>query len=161
MIAIIPVVGLAASPFDTSLTLDNTPTTQTDSGYTSLFAPSSDNSLTLDPNLKPSANYKIDFSNLPNFFWSIRHILGLVPNILVAMGVIAFLWVVMTYIRAGSSEKMVKEGKDFMIYGIIGIFVMVSVWGLVTIMTSTFFPAGADGGGFNSLISRFKGTIKY
>jgi hypothetical protein len=37
-----------------------------------------------------------------------------------------------------TSEEKRQSGKDTIVYGIIGLFVMVSVWGLVNILTSTF-----------------------
>lgn len=55
------------------------------------------------------------------------------------MTVVAFLYGVQKYILAGADETKLKEGRDMMIYGIIGIFVMVSVWGLVKLVTDTFF----------------------
>ncbi len=59
----------------------------------------------------------------------------LVP-VLMAVAVLAFLWGVFTFIRAEGDNK--KKAKDFIIYGIIGLFVMVSVWGLVNILQYTF-----------------------
>lgn len=52
---------------------------------------------------------------------------------------VVFIWGVYTYFiqGAGNDEKR-KEGRQFIIYGIIGFFVMVSVWGLVNIAVRTF-----------------------
>jgi len=45
---------------------------------------------------------------------------------------------IINYIRAGDEEEKRDKGKNEMIYGIIGLFVMVSIWGLVAILSGTF-----------------------
>ena len=62
---------------------------------------------------------------------------GLMPFI-VALAVLFFMWGVFQFIRASGNEDEVTEGRNRMIYGIIGIFVMVSVWGLVNLLGGTF-----------------------
>jgi len=42
-----------------------------------------------------------------------------------------------TFIMGAQSEDVQKEGKNLMLWGLIGFFVMVSVWGLVNILTGT------------------------
>lgn len=64
-------------------------------------------------------------------------ILGVLLPFLVALGVIVFVWGVITYVIA-SDEEAKKSGRDRMIYGIIGLAVIVALWGLVRIVTNTF-----------------------
>jgi Kef-type K+ transport system membrane component KefB len=62
----------------------------------------------------------------------------LVPLIF-ALAFIVFLWGVFQYFIAGAADEEKREqGKSLMIYGIIGFFVMVSVWGLVNLLVGTF-----------------------
>jgi NADH:ubiquinone oxidoreductase subunit 2 (subunit N) len=62
----------------------------------------------------------------------------LVPLIF-ALAFIVFLWGVFQYFIAGASDEEKREaGKSLMIYGLIGFFVMVSVWGLVNLLVGTF-----------------------
>ena len=63
---------------------------------------------------------------------------GLLP-ILIALAVAIFLWGVLKYIRASDNPDQRTEGRELMIYGIIAIFVMVSLWGLVSVIVDTFF----------------------
>lgn len=43
-----------------------------------------------------------------------------------------FFWGVAKYIREGaSSEKAAEEGKRIMIWGVVGLFVAFSIWGIV------------------------------
>lgn len=60
----------------------------------------------------------------------------LVP-LLIGLAVVLFIYgVIITMLSEGGDKK--EEGKQFMIWGIVGIFVMVSVWGLVNILKDTF-----------------------
>jgi len=56
----------------------------------------------------------------------------------IAIAVIIFLWGVVSYITAGADEEKRATARSLMIYGIIGLFVMVSVWGLVAVLGRTF-----------------------
>jgi predicted PurR-regulated permease PerM len=62
----------------------------------------------------------------------------LVPLIF-ALAFFVFIWGVFQYFIAGGHDEEKKEkGKSLMLYGLIGFFVMVSVWGLVNILVGTF-----------------------
>jgi hypothetical protein len=58
--------------------------------------------------------------------------------LLIALSVIVFIIGVIKYIKNGDDSKAREEGRNFMIYGIIGLFVMISVWGLVGVLQGTF-----------------------
>ena len=62
--------------------------------------------------------------------------------LVISIAVVWFVWNVFQYAIAGDEEKK-KTAKSGMIWGIVGIFVMVSVWGLVGILQSTFGTSGA------------------
>ena len=69
-------------------------------------------------------------------------IVGLINNVLVpvlfAVAFIVFLWGAFDVFILGSNDEEVKEkGKNLMLWGLIGFFVMVSVWGLVNILTGS------------------------
>ena len=57
--------------------------------------------------------------------------------LLVGLAVVVFVYGVLTTMLSEGGEKK-EEGKQFMLWGIIGIFVMVSVWGLVNVLKETF-----------------------
>ena len=61
----------------------------------------------------------------------------LVP-FLFAIAFIAFIWGVFTYfIAGGANEEQRDKGKQLVLWGVIGFVVMVSVWGLVNLVTNT------------------------
>ncbi len=69
-------------------------------------------------------------------------IINTINNILVpvlfAVAFIVFLWGAFdTFILGSGSEEVKEKGKGLMLWGLIGFFVMVSVWGLVNILTGT------------------------
>lgn len=65
--------------------------------------------------------------------------------LLFAIALLVFIYGVVKYVIAGDGSDDREEGRWFMIYGIVGLFVMVSVWGLVGLVSnsvdiSTAFP---------------------
>ncbi len=61
----------------------------------------------------------------------------LVP-VLFAIAFIVFLWgAFQTFIVGANDEEVKTHGKNLMLWGLIGFFVMVSLWGLVNILTGT------------------------
>ncbi|MCX6731513.1 MAG: pilin [Candidatus Parcubacteria bacterium] len=68
----------------------------------------------------------------------IMSILNIIVPLLIAVAVVIFLFGVVKYITAGGDEEKRKESRNVMIYGIVGLFVMVAVWGLVNVLISTF-----------------------
>lgn len=74
---------------------------------------------------------------------TISGILRAILPILVSLGVIYFVWGVVQYF-IGDSEEAKKNGRDRIIYGIIGLAVIVSIWGLVAIVTQTLNLGGAE-----------------
>lgn len=58
--------------------------------------------------------------------------------LVVALALFFFLWGVLKYLRSAGDEGARKEGTAMMTYGIIALFVMVSVWGLVNVIKNTF-----------------------
>ncbi len=56
--------------------------------------------------------------------------------LIIGLSVVIFLWGVFKFIRSDGEDK--TSGKEFMFWGIVGIFVMVSVWGLVNILSYAF-----------------------
>lgn len=70
-------------------------------------------------------------------------IIALINNVLVplvfAVAFVVFIWGVFQYFIAGGADEEKREsGKSLMLWGIIGFFVMASVWGLVNILRGTF-----------------------
>ena len=75
---------------------------------------------------------------LGNLFSIVMGILSQVVILLIALAVVFFLYGILKYIASGDDEESRKKSKNVMIYGIIGLFVMISFWGIVNILINTF-----------------------
>jgi predicted membrane channel-forming protein YqfA (hemolysin III family) len=73
------------------------------------------------------------------------NILNTLIPILIVLGVVYFIWGVLQYVISADEEAK-KKGKDHMIWGIIGLVVIVALWGLVSVLTTTF---GLNSGSVN------------
>ncbi len=62
---------------------------------------------------------------------------GLVP-LFIALAVVYFLWGVLQFVSSGDDAEARKQGQARMVHGIIAIFVMVSLWGLINILVEAF-----------------------
>lgn len=86
-----------------------------------------------------------------DLFSMVNRVLNLLVPLLIAVAVVYFIWQVFQYTIAGDEEKK-AAAKGQIIWGIVGIFVMVSIWGLVNILQGTFGTAGVAPGNVNNLL---------
>jgi len=76
-------------------------------------------------------------NNIGDIVCVIGSILNRIIPVLLALGVLFFIWGVVQYMIGGDEEAK-KKGKNKIIYGIIGLVVIVGMWGLVNIVVKTF-----------------------
>ncbi len=77
---------------------------------------------------------------LTDFFFNV------VP-LLMSVAVLVFFWGIIKFIAQAGDERAVEEGKGFIIYGLVGIFVIITLWGIVGFMQESL---GLGGGGIVS-----------
>jgi hypothetical protein len=65
-------------------------------------------------------------------------LLNSVVPLLMALALVVFIYGVITYMINANDQTKREEGRRFMIWGIIALFVITSVWGLVKLLASTF-----------------------
>ncbi len=75
-------------------------------------------------------------SDIVNFFTCF--ILKSIVPLLFAVALAIFVYGVITYFMHANDSTKREEGSKFMLWGIIALAVMFSVWGLVKILTNTF-----------------------
>lgn len=74
-------------------------------------------------------------------FCTFAELIGLATPVVVALALLGFFWGLATYLLnlgSGGEDKDKKKGREIMVYGIITLFVMVSVWGIVNMIQATF-----------------------
>lgn len=69
---------------------------------------------------------------------SVLSIINTIVPLLASVAVIIFLWGIVRYIAGASDSESHAKGRDLMVWGVIALFVMFSLWGLVGIIQSTF-----------------------
>lgn len=81
----------------------------------------------------------ISFESLLDILIWLKCVIGaaIIP-LLFTIAFLLFLWGMIKYIRGSDDVKKREESKKFIYWGIIGLTVMVSVWGIVKIVNSTF-----------------------
>lgn len=75
-----------------------------------------------------------DFSYLESAIASIGQIVAQLIPIVIAIGLLFFIWGLVQFIAASGDEASKEEGKRKMVWGILALFVIVAVWGLVGIL---------------------------
>jgi TRAP-type C4-dicarboxylate transport system permease small subunit len=85
----------------------------------------------------PSVVYGIsNLTELVNFFTDF--IYSSVIKLIYALITLVFLWGVFEFVKNADNETKRAEGRQFMIWGIIGLFVMISFQGIVMVLQNTF-----------------------
>lgn len=64
-------------------------------------------------------------------------LLNFIIPILITLAVVYFIWGVIQYLISGEEEKK-KKAKGVIISGLIGLFLIVSFWGILKLVTDTF-----------------------
>lgn len=90
--------------------------------------------------------------NLQSVFSTIQNLLNLIIPILITLAVVLFFWGLAKYIWSVGDEGAKNDGKKIMIWGLVSLFVMVSVWGILGLFGSTFNIQ--QGGSGSNLIPR-------
>ncbi|MEK7128334.1 MAG: pilin [Patescibacteria group bacterium] len=81
--------------------------------------------------------------NIAYLICTFQAILRWIIPVVVVLGLVYFVWGVASYV-IGNDEEAKKKGRDRMIYGIIGLAVIVALWGLVNILIGTFNLRGNE-----------------
>jgi len=63
-------------------------------------------------------------------------------GLFITLAIVVFFWGLIRYLVSVGEEK--AEGLQIMFYGVIAIFVMVSIWGIIRLLQSTFKVTSTD-----------------
>ena len=76
----------------------------------------------------------------------LQNVVDAVIPFVIGLAVLVFIYGVFNFVTSAGDEEARAGAKQLIIWGIIGIFVMVSVWGLVNILSRTFNLTGVNAG---------------
>ena len=68
----------------------------------------------------------------------LKNIVQFVISLLMTVAIAIFIYGVVLFIAAAGNEEKIKSAKGYIIYGILGLFVLVAFWGLVAVLSDTF-----------------------
>lgn len=66
-----------------------------------------------------------------------NRILNILAPFLISLGVFIVIWGVFKYLSGSADEEKRAQARQFIVWGVVGVFIMTSVWGLVSIMVNT------------------------
>lgn len=87
----------------------------------------------------------LNFEQLNTPITGLGNIINRLIPLIIGAAVLVFLWGVLKYVISGDNEEKRADAKWFMIWGIVALFVMVSVWGLVRILQNTLGVSSSSG----------------
>lgn len=82
--------------------------------------------------------------SIQNILTKITDLFAQLLPVLISFGVLYFIWGVIQYFIADSEEAKTK-GRDTVVFGVIGLAVIVSLWGLVGLVNQTFGLSSRNG----------------
>lgn len=84
----------------------------------------------------PSVDFTAAGTTGESLFGLITNWIVWILGALMGIAVLVFFWGLVQYIMSAGDEEKRKSGRGYMVAGIIALFVMVSVWGLVYLLGS-------------------------
>jgi len=96
--------------------------------------------------LAPFGAFAQTFGNsaggVSNLLAVIGNLISTATPIVVGLAVLGFFWGLAIYIFSAGSDKKKKEGRNIMIYGILALFIMLSVFGIISMLQNTLQLGG-------------------
>ena len=75
---------------------------------------------------------------IETIFTTTMNLLGSVRTLLIGLATVVFFWGIVRYFRKQDSAEARSESASFMVYGLISLFVIFGIWGLVYMLGNTF-----------------------
>lgn len=88
--------------------------------------------------LKPDGSAE----NLTEFVNNFTKVLNVIVPFVAGLGFFGFLTGVLKYANAGGDEERLSHAKQLIAYGLVGMFIMFSFWGLAKILAGSYLGEG-------------------
>ena len=76
--------------------------------------------------------------NLANLIAQINAVINTIVPFLVGLAVLIIIWGVFNYISGAGDEERQGQAKQCIVWGVVGVFIMLSVWALVNVLVNSF-----------------------
>ena len=93
--------------------------------------------------MKKRSSFSLILSIIPNLVFayglqdllpSVSSLLGRLIPIVFGIALLTFFWGLARFIYNAGDEKRIEEGKRIMVWGLIALFVMASIWGIIRLI---------------------------
>jgi len=81
-------------------------------------------------------------ANFTNFVNNFINVLNYVVPFAAGFGFFGFVIGVLKYVNAGGDSERLSQGKQLMVYGLIGLLVIFTFWGLAKLISNTYLAVG-------------------
>ncbi|PJE64499.1 MAG: hypothetical protein COU90_01505 [Candidatus Ryanbacteria bacterium CG10_big_fil_rev_8_21_14_0_10_43_42] len=99
---------------------------------TTLLSPYNLYAQTTNPTVRGDLTIKDIFTRMTTFLDST------IP-VLMILATVIFIWGVIRYVSAGGDEQQIQQGRKLIFWGIIALFIMIGMWGIVRLISGTLF----------------------
>ena len=77
-------------------------------------------------------------ATLQDMLFTVSKAIDFTIPMLMALAILIFLWGIVKYILASGDPAKEKAARSSIIYGLLGVLVLVAFWGIIQIVTNTF-----------------------
>lgn len=86
----------------------------------------------------PVVTYAFAFPDLRTLSVEVVSVIDIVLNIVITIAFVAFFWGVAKFILSSGNEKAIAEGKQFMMYGILALFILWTFKAIILFFSGQF-----------------------
>ncbi|MBP9760383.1 MAG: hypothetical protein KBD24_03375 [Candidatus Pacebacteria bacterium] len=83
-----------------------------------------------------------DFGYAVTLTEGVGEVLSILVPVLLALAFLMFVWGLVLFIAQSGDEKKIEEGKKKMLWGVLALFVITAIWGIMSLLQNMF---GVDG----------------
>jgi hypothetical protein len=80
----------------------------------------------------------LNLSPIASLIGAVAAIIGALVPVLITLALVVFLWGLVKYLWGKDGKAQIDDAKKLMKWGLITLFVMVSVWGIIDLMQTAF-----------------------
>ena len=94
--------------------------------------------------LAPTLAFAQTLGNLETLLRSIQRLVSIAMPIIAGLALLGFFWGLVQYIFSAGDDTKKEKGQQHMIWGVIGLFVMMSVFGIMQLIINTLGVTGIN-----------------